>query len=43
MYSVIPFTLVAAWKKYGIDRRSKGQLFGCLLYIADEMFKRGAH
>lgn len=38
--SVIPFTLKIALKRYGHDRRAKNELFGCLLYVADQ---RGAH
>jgi hypothetical protein len=39
---VIPYSLDEAWAKYGTDKTARAELFGCLLYISDEMFQRGA-
>lgn len=40
--SAIPFTLDEAWIRYRGEESAENQLFGCLLYIADETFQRGA-
>jgi hypothetical protein len=40
--SVIPLTLDEAQRKYRYDSSAETKLFGCLLYIADETFQRGA-
>jgi hypothetical protein len=40
--SVIPYTLDAVWTKYHRVSGAADKMLGCLLYIADEIFQRGA-